>query len=717
MNATNTIGIGIAIAMHRRLGIIPFVVIALLACAPATHARVTKIVIDNKVSPAFALKEGGYQTFGAAGQYETVAGRAFGELDPKDPRNAVIQDIQLAPKNANGKVEYVASFFLVKPIDMSKASGLMWHDVPNRGRRVVIPAAERDAGDVGLSSGWQGDNAGNTVPGADNDWVTVPIAKNPDGSPITGQVMGRIVNRSGANSQPIIVQTNPLPYKPLTRDTTKATLVSREHETIDGIVTGERTIASADWAWAKCGGEHPPFPGTPDDNHICLKNGFDAKLLYQIVFTAKDPYVLGAGFAAFRDVGAFFKSAKQDDAGTANPLAENGGMQWAISRGRSQSGNFLRGFLHFGFNEDETGKAVHDGAWPIIAGRRIGMNFRWAQPDGVLELYQAGSEGPQWWVPWPDKVRGLPARSILDRCVASKTCPKIIENFGSAEVWGLKLTPEWVGTSADADIPLPPNVRRYYIASSAHGGGIGGFSTSLAGSTLPPPSCTGNNYGTAVLAANPLPHDQTYAAIRSHFRQWVMKNTAPPPSRYPTLAGKQLVDATKEAMGFPTLPGLPPTIPGKFINPVIDYDFGPEFNYSDASGVPTITPPKIKQVLRMLVPRVNADGNEVGGVPVVLHDAPLGTYLGWNITAGGALPFHAGKNCNYTGGMIPFARTKAEREASRDPRLSLEERYGSHAGYIDAVRAAAQIAVKEGFLLPADADGLIKQAMASSVLK
>ena len=354
---------------------------ALLAVAPAPQARVTKIVIDKKVSPAFPLKEGGFQSFGAAGPYETIAGRAYGELDPRDPRNAVIQDIQLAPKNANGKVEYVASFFLVKPIDMSKASGLMWHDVPNRGRRVVIPSAERNAGDVGLSSGWQGDNAGNTAPGPDNDWVTVPIAKNPDGSPITGQVFARIVNRSGANSQPLIVQTNPLPYKPLTRDTTRTTLVSRERESMDGVVTGERTIASDDWAWARCGGEHPPFPGTPDDNHICLKNGFDAKLLYQIVFTAKDPYVLGAGFAAFRDVGVFFKTAKQDDFGTANPLAEGDGMKRAISRGRSQSGNFLRAFLHLGFNEDEAGKAVHDGAWPIIAGRRIGMNFRWAQPE------------------------------------------------------------------------------------------------------------------------------------------------------------------------------------------------------------------------------------------------------------------------------------------------------------------------------------------------
>ena len=687
----------------------------LIAWTPVAQARVTRIVIDQRISPAFPAKEDGFQSFGAAGQYETISGRAFGELDPDDPRNAVIQDIKLAPRNAKGRVEYIASFYLVKPIDMTKASGLMWHDVPNRGRRVVIPPSERSLGDVGLSSGWQGDNTGNTVPLADNDWVTVPVAKNPDGSPITGVVMARIVNQGGPDSQPLIVQTNPVPYKPVTLDTARATLVTRAHETIEGIVTGERTIPGSDWAWARCGGDHPPFPGTPDPTHICLKNGFDRRLLYQVVFTAGNPYVLGAGFAAFRDVGSFFKYAKQDDAGTPNPLA--GGIRWSLSRGRSQSGNFLRGLLHLGFNEDEAGRQVHDGSWPIIAGRRIGMNFRWAQPDGVLELYQAGSEGPQWWVPWPDPVRGLPARSILDRCTASKTCPRIIEHFGSAEVWGLKLTPEWVGTAADADIPLPTNVRRYYIPSSAHGGGPGGFNTSLAGSLLPPPDCPGNNFGKALLNANPLPHTQTYNAIRFHFRNWVMKDTPPPPSRYPTLAQKQLAEATKASMGFPVLPGLPHHIPGHFINPVLDYDFGPGFDYNDGSGVPTVAPPKIKRVIRMLVPKVDADGNEVGGVPVVLNDAPLGTYLGWNVTAGGARPFHENQICNYAGGMIPFARTRAERMANNDPRLSLEERYGTHQGYLDAVRAAAQQAVKAGFLLQADADALIKQAAASNVLK
>src|SRR6266850_4193941 len=232
-------------------------IVALLALPSPADARVRKIVIEKKVSPAF---DGA--SFGPAGPYETLAGRAFGELDPKDPRNALITDIKLAPKNARGMVEYIASFYVVKPIDMSKASHLMWQGAPNRGGRLTIGADERAMGDMGLSSGWQGDNSGRTVPADDNDWVIVPIAKNPDGSPVSGLVFGRIVNATGVNSQPMIVNANPVPYKPATLDTTKATLTTHTAETIDGKIIGEKKVPSTEWAWAKCTADKP-FPGTP----------------------------------------------------------------------------------------------------------------------------------------------------------------------------------------------------------------------------------------------------------------------------------------------------------------------------------------------------------------------------------------------------------------------------------------------------------------------
>jgi len=707
--------------VHRRSLVVLAAALS-LACTPAA-SRVTRIVIDHTVSPAFCKGEN-CAAYGNAGQYEQIAGRAWGELDPDDPLNALIQDIQLV-RERDGKVRYVATFVITKPVDNARASGMLWHEVPNRGRPVLISVQEREFGDIGLASAWQGDNAGfgttlgttvrETMSVGANHWLQLPVVRERDGSAVTGPVFGRIINRSGPGAQPLLVQTNPVPYLPASLDTREASLVSRDHETLDGRVRGETKIPPEDWKFCGSGSFDEPLPLNALPVQICLRGGFNPAKLYQVVYNARDPYPLGIGFAAWRDLGAFFKYARTDDHGTPNPVA--GLITHSIARGRSQSGNFLRGWLHMGFNQDEARRQVHDGMWPVIAGRRIALNFRWAQPDGVLELYQAGSEGPQWWVPWPDRARRLPTRSIQDRCMASRTCPKIIEHFGSAEIWGLKLGPEWVGTDARKDIPLPDNVRRYYIASSTHGGGSGGFNTSLAEfhQKAKPVQCPGNNWGTGVLPANPVPHDEAWRAITVHFRDWVMRDVAPPPSRYPTIKAKQLAPPERQAMGFPVLPGLRAGLPEPgLINPLLDYDWGPQFDPSDGSGVPTLAPPRIRQVLPMLVPKVDVDGNEVGGIPVVLLEAPLGTYLGWNITASG---FHAGRLCSYAGGMVPFARTRADREANRDPRLSLEERYGSHAGYVEAVRKAVERVRAAGFLLERDAAALVKQAEASNVLR
>ncbi len=688
---------------------------ALLVLSAAADARVTKIVIDSTTPLT-----------GQDRAYEQIRGRAFGELDPADPHNAIITDLALG-KDDDGKVRYETTFLLTKPVDLAQASGFMWHDVPNRGSAYAVAVAERNLGDVVLASGWQADNSGSTGIPSDhakgsNHWVAVPMAKTIDGSLLTGDVLGRIINRSGPDSQPLNVMNNPVPYLPATLDTSRATLVTHTHETIDGKVSVGATIPSSDWAFAHCDASHP-FPGTPDDIdtahlpanlpvHICVRNGFDPKLLYQVVYLAKGAYLLGVGLAAFRDVNAFFRYESADSHGTSNPVA--GKIKWSAIRGISQSGNFTRQFIHQGFNQDESNRIVHEGAWPIIAGRRVAANVRWGQPDGVLELYQLGSEGPQWWVDWPDSVRSLPAKSILDRCSVTQTCPKIIEHFGSAEVYSLKMTMEWVGTAANADIPLPANVRRYYVPSTTHGGGVGGFSQDLPDK---PVSCPGNNWGQGTFRANPVPEVEIVNALRLALRNWVMSDVPPPPSRYPTLSDRTLVEPTKHAMGFPSgIPGVPDSIfaPGNFVNPVFVYDWGPNFDANDGTGAPDNLPPAIKRVIAMKVPRVDRDGNEVDGVPTVLRDAPLGTYLGWNITAAG---FHQGQVCNYIGGMIPFAVTRAERVANHDPRLSLTERYGDHAGYVAAVRKAADSAMTQGYLLQADHDALIAAAEASNVLR
>ena len=707
--------------MRHRATWFMLVEVAVLAWAPAAHARVTRIIID-KTEPLT----------GQNIPYERLTGRAFGELDPSDPLNTLITDIDLAPR-VNGKVGYVASFFFVKPVDMSRASGLMWHDVPNRGGRITITPDLRNLSDVGLSSGWQGDNAGanpvtapaTIVPAnastlapvtpSSNEWVKVPVLTG-----VTGHIVGRIINRSGLGAQPLNVMGNPIPYFPVDpTNNAGATLTTHLHETITGIVTEGSTIPNSDWNFCGGGTFAAPTPVTTLPVRLCLKDGFDATKLYQLVYTVTDPYVLGAGTAAFRDVASFFRYEPNDDFGTPNPLA--GSIKWAIIRGSSQSGNFTRHFIHLGMNQDEQGRIVHDGAWPLIAGRRVANNSRWGQPDGVLELYQMGSEGPQWWHQFPDTVRGLHPAGILDRCEATKTCPKIVETFGGAEVFALKMTTSWVGTSAKNDIPVPKNVRRYYLPSSTHGGGNGTTTENPPKNVV---GCPGNNWGTGTLLANPVPATGLVNRMRVALRDWVMLGVDPPPSQWPTLAKKTLVEPTKAAMGFPSgVPGIPDSIflPENFIFPVFDYDWGPEFNESDATGTPTNAPPPILHVIKMMVPRVDADGNELGGVPTVQRDAPLGTYLGWNITSGpgsaayDGRPFHAGQVCNYVGGMVPFFKTKAQRLAAGDPRLSLEERYGTHAGYVAAVTAAANDAFNQGYLLAADRDALIAQAVASDV--
>jgi hypothetical protein len=765
-----------------------------LAWAPQSDARVTRIVVDR--TQALAGQVAGETP------YETITGRAFGELDPGDRHNDEITDLSHAQRNANGKVEYIASFFIVKPVDMSKSSGLMWHDVPNRGGRITISSDLRMQGDIGLSSGWQGDNAGATampanassptpVTPSSNEWVKTPVITR-----TTGQILGRIINRSGLGAQPLNVMGNPIPYFPAA-DNSGATLKVHLKETINGVITEGGTIPNGDWKFCGGGTFAAPTPVTTLPVRLCLKDGFDATKLYQLTYTAKDPYVLGAGTAAFRDVASFFRYGAATDG---NLLA--GTVQKAIIRGSSQSGNFTRHFIFLGMNEDEAGRIVHEGAWPLIAGRRVANNSRWGQPDGVLELYQMGSEGPQWWTKYEDKVRHLPKRGILDRCKPTDTCPKIVETFGGAEVFALKMTTSWVGTDAKKDIPLPSNVRRYYLPSSTHGGGNGAMDEAPpangTSTGLPPPNdfvqvnCPGNNWGRGTLRANPVPATALVNRMRVALREWVLHDTPPPPSQWPTLKPLKahederhswdddddddrnarghddddrdhdrdhdrdskwqalLTEPTKKAMGFPShVPGIPDSIfaPENFIFPVLDYDWGPLYDHSEANGVPTNAPPPIRKVIKMLVPRVDADGNELGGVPTVLRDAPLGTYLGWNITAGpdtpagpnapvyDTRPFHAGQVCNYVGGMVPFAKREADR-APGDPRPSLEKRYGTHAGYVAAVKAAANNAACKGYLLagpeaaamgatctgsipagfPDDWAVLVKQAKESNVL-
>lgn len=653
----------------------------LLACGLAAasfsaQARIVRIEIERSERSA-------------DGSYETLRGTAFGVLDPDAPGNAIITDLALAPRNAQGLVEYGTTFSLAKPVDMAKASGVLWYELVNRGGPLRTFGSMAPYGHVTLMNGWQGDIA----PTATNYTVQVPVARNADGSSITGTVLARLADvPAGTGTRPLAMLANAIPYDAASLDTRDAKLVTKRGEKRSGELSGVQEVPSSDWAFADC--RSAAFPGKPHPRMICVKGGFDPALLYEVTYRVRDPLVLGVGLAAIRDVASFFRYEAHDDAGTPNPLA--GRVNWAIGHGTSQSGNALKTFLLQGFNQDEARRIVFDGANPHIAGRLTAVNIRFGLPSGSGTLYEPGGEGVLWWSTYRDDARGRAPASLLDRCRASNTCPKIFETFGSAEFNARLFTVALTGTDSKADLPLPSEVRRYYFPGVTHGGDDqGGF-------VHRPAAAAG-----CVLAKNPNPEKEQMAALAQVLVQWVTRGVEPPPSAFPRLSAGELAANSAAAMGWPPIPETP--VPDGMAIGLMDYDYGSGFNANEFRGILGQWPPLIRNTQPALMPKLDADGNETAGLPSVQHQAPLGTYTGWNVTAGG---FFKGQPCGggLTGGYIPFAKTRAERLDSGDPRPSLEERYGSRQGYACAVRKAAAREVERRLLLPADARALIEQA-------
>ncbi len=737
---------------------------AVIGWSSPSDAHVQQIVIDQTATVNFAPIILGTSTHGAATSYTIYIGRIFGELGPNDAGNQVITDIGLAPKK-KGKVDYIATFEIVTPSDPTQRSGLMIQAVPNRGGNAINTNALLQ-GATYVESGWQGDllaqcspspaipypcfdlNSGaygslNTTTGvftppqvADvagasglkslaSFVVQVPVASYPFGIPITGQVYSHVC--TGTNGCGLAVGSAPTstaqlevqgpafaPYQPASMDTNRAAFWTVSSQTFEGVDSKRTPIPSRQWAWAYC---PSGWPGTPNPNWICLKNAtFNPSLLYEMAYTAKNPLVLGVGFAAFRDLGSFLRYEQAAPAGGSNPIS--GTVRKTYTVGSSQSGAFVHGFIFWGFNKDENGRIVFDGAWPQIDGRMMVMNIRWGQPNNLMYLYMGGDEAPVWWADYPNLARHLPPNGMLHRCAESNTCPQILETFGSAELYSEKMSASLCGFTCIGDIPLPSNVHRYYSPGATHGGGTVSFTWAAPGMVAKPASQS--------LANDPIPETFTNNALTYDFVQLLMSGTPMPPSVYPTLARGELVPNTAAAEGFPSnIPSLP--YHGDQAWPPFVYDFGPGENYNQESGVPTIQPPFIKGVLPVYATKVKADGNEdVTGLPTVLGEAPLGTYVGWNLATTGWYGPNASNGpgsvgqvfagAGNSGGYWPFWDTKVTRQAANDPRLSLEERYGTHAGYVCVVTAAANEAVQQRFLLASDATTLISNATASNVL-
>jgi hypothetical protein len=678
----------VGIGLFARLA---FACLLIAACAAVpAHARVKKVQITAKESPTF----GGY-SWPEVGQYEKIVGKAYGELDPKDPKNAVIVDLQLAPRNAAGKVEYSFDFYILKPIDLAKGNHKMMYEPPNRGRKTLgalnrgvgtnDPGSKKDAAALANSflmpqgysisfSGW--DASAGTSQANFNTTISLPVAKNPDGSSITGPAYEYIVS-SGASYE--------LSYPAATLDKSKATLTHRVH-----LNDMPQTVPASDWQY-NAEGTSISLNGKP-----FVKND-----IYEFSYTAKDPTVNGVGFAAVRDWNAWLRYEAKDDAGTPNPLA--GDITRIYTEVSSQPGRLLNDFRYLGFNQAENGKQVFDGMmqW-IAAGDGISMNYRWSQPGRTERnrqdhLYVEG-RFPFANVASKDPITGK-TDSRYAKCELTHTCPYAMEIFSGNEYWVKAASLMTTDPTGTKDLPDSPFTRIYFMSSMQHG-------TAAPGAK-----------GACQQLQNPLDSQAVQRALFTAMDKWVTAGTPPPASQYPKLSDGTLVKPDQESTGFPHIPGVAYT---GFKTTRYLLNYGPDFY---KTGIPTINPPAFTApyqdnpangpIYPSFVPKTDVDGNDVAGVRLPDVQVPLGTYTGWALRAGP----QEGDGCEGSGQYIPFANTKAERLASGDPRLSLEERYPDVETYSSMLHAAINNLQKAGFLLPFDAERMLNKDVSNALSK
>jgi Alpha/beta hydrolase domain len=445
---------------------------------------------------------------------------------------------------------------------------------------------------------------------------------------------------------------------------------------------------------------------TPDERHLCYRDGFKPGHLYELIYRAKDPTVGGLGFAAARDLGAFLRNSDKDDSGTVNPVYRADNL--AVIEGSSQSGRMIRSLLALGFNRDEAGRRVFDGAFPHIGGGLMPLNLRFGQPvrawgeqtDHLYPAYDFPFTYARQTDPLTQRTGGL-----FDRCGATYTCPKLFHVATSLEMWEGRQSLGLTDPLGRTDVADPPNVRTYIMASTQH-------------SPAPLPLAARPPFGNCQQQPNPNPQIWTMRALLTAFTAWVRDGVDPPPSAKPSIADGTLVPPDRVR-----LPEIPANFYGEVERPAVSplriydtlhvLDFGPLYRAEDSSGIITREPPQVGSgsygVLEM---QVDADGNDLAGIRSVFLHAPIGTYTGWNL--GRKDRFENGM-CNLQGSFIPFASIKAERIAAGDPRLSIEERYPTKDAYLAAVKKAADDLVAKRFLLPNDADSLVNTAETEGV--
>jgi len=611
----------------------------LLVAASAADARTTKIDITSTT-----IAFGGY-SFAGVGQYEKIVGIATGEVDPNDPLNAVITDIQLAPRNAAGHVVYQHNFYILKPLDLSKGAHKVMYEPPNRGGKtfatlnrssggndpggtITDPVALANAflwprGYTMVFSGWENDLGALTSFTATAHF---PVIKNSDGSDITGPAYEYIVS-SGSSFNLTY------PAATLSQDASVAKLTHRVHlddPPVDVPPTG--------WAYNAAG----------TSIHLTTGN-FVNNDIYEFSYVAKDPTPNGLGMAVVRDFNSFLRNAAADDLGTANPLA--GDVTRIYTEISSQPGRFLNDFVHLGFNEDESHRKVFDGMmqW-VAAGDGLNMNYRWSQTSRTNRnrqelLYLEGL------FPFANVETFDPISDTTDgrnkKCDATNTCPLKMEFYSSNEYWVKAASLFHTNPAGTVDLPDHPSARLYLLSSKQHGG---------AGNPA--------NKGSCQQFLNPLDSAQVQRALWIDLDEWSTQGKAPPASRVPRLDKGTLVPVPNPALTNGHYVGIPFVTYTGLKTTRYRANYGPNF-YS--TYIPTINPPVFSVPLEdnpangpiypSYVPTWDSDGNEIAGIRLPELTVPLATYTGWALRSG----VWANDGCEGLGQYIPFAKTKALR--------------------------------------------------------
>ncbi len=627
-------------------------VLALAAGTSPALAQVSRFELTED-APAFAGRQ-----FGEAGAYRRITARATIALDPTDPHNAVITDISAAPRNADGKVEATADVVILTPANPASASGTMLVDVPNRGRKLA-PELFDDSPQPGATRAEQAGDAGNGFLYG-RGTTLVWIGWQGDISSAPGQLAMQAPVLSGV--------TGRVREEFVFDNTTSPAVASPAWK----LAASPALDVSVRDAWADPRQKPAGLSArVADDTQVEITRpaaGFDAGALYELVYTARDPVVLGMGFAMTRDVASFLRREN----GRTNPLTAQGRspIARAILFGVSQSGRFTRDYLYLGFNQDAADRIVFEGMMPHVGGaRRMATNVRFGQPGRNARHPQdpawQADEFPFTYAVLDDPLSGR-RDGLLLRCQLSNTCPLVMQTDSEHEWWASRaslLVTDTRGTPID----LPPNVRAYMLTGTTHFETPGGASRQIAAAALP---------------TNPLHNGPTMRALFVDMEQWIGEGRLPPSSRVPMRSQGTLVPAAE------ALPGPIPGLPYAGIHTLAAF--------SDQ----TVLPPREIGRYPVFVPRLDNDGIAVAGVHQLSVLVPRATFTGWNPRSEGY-----GPTALYPlqGTMLPFATTEAERRAKGDPRRSIAERYGDDAGYARALQEGAALLQSDRLLLKQDA--------------